>query len=512
VRAAPPDARPKFFRPRLEGLEGREVPANLGLSPSLLGAPLITGVNVTGITGDALQLVANLTTPGGTALQVPLTLQNTTPGAATPILDLHVGAIYLDVLGLNVDTSDICLDITAQTGPGRLLGNLLANISHLLDQGLNIGQILANLSPAQLTTLSNGLSGVVNGALRAIGSPTTAAAGGATVTQTNGTQILDLSVGPVDLNLLGLRVHLDNCAEPGGPVTVDISAQPGAGNLLGNLISGLAGLLDNGAPLGALRAQINRIANDVRSLTSAAANRLTPVFPLRITGVDIVGVSNGALQLLAHAVTPTGRTIDIPLELINTTPNAATPILDLHIGAIHLDVLGLKVDTSDICLNITAQPGSGNLLGNLLASIAHLLDQGQTVDQIRGALTADQLNTLNTGLGGLLTGAFRALGSPLNAASPFDATTGGASVTQNNGTQILHLALGPVDLDLLGLLVHLDNCNNGPVTVDITAQPGPGNLLGNLLSGLAHLLDNQAATPALLAQVNRIAGAITRLL
>jgi hypothetical protein len=49
---------------------------------------------------------------------------------------------------------------------------------------------------------------------------------------------------------------------------------------------------------------------------------------------------------------------------------------------------------------------------------------------------------------------------------------------------ILHLELGPLDLTLLGLNVHLDNCHNGPVTVDITAVTGQGNLLGNLLCGL----------------------------
>jgi hypothetical protein len=491
---------PRRFRPRLEDLEGRDVPAG----PALIGSPLITGVNITGITGDVLQLVANVRTPGGQALQVPVTLENTTPGTETPILDLHVGEIHLNVLGLKVDTSEICLDITAQQGPGRLLDNLLANISHLLDQGLDVGQILSNLSVAQLTTLSTGLSGVVNGALRAIGSPATAANGGASVTSANGTQILDLSVGPVDLNLLGLRVHLDDCNN--GPVTVDISAQPGAGNLLGNLISGLARLLDNNAAPAALRAQINRIANDVRHLISAAAHRITPLFPLRITGVEITGVNNGVLQLVAHAVTPTGQLLNIPFTLTNTTPNSNTPILDLRIGAIHLDVLGLKVDTSDICLNLTAQSGSGNLLGNLLANIAHLLDQGQTADQIRGSLTADQLNVLNTGLGGLLGGALGAIASPTSAA------LGGASVTSSGTTQILHLALGPVDLNLLGLIVHLDDCNNGPVTVDISAESGPGKLLGNLIGGLARLLDSNASSSILLAQINRIAGAIGRLL
>lgn len=49
---------------------------------------------------------------------------------------------------------------------------------------------------------------------------------------------------------------------------------------------------------------------------------------------------------------------------------------------------------------------------------------------------------------------------------------------------ILHLVLGPLDLDLLGLQVHLDR-----VVLDIAAVPGAGNLLGNLLCAVAGLLD-----------------------
>jgi hypothetical protein len=49
---------------------------------------------------------------------------------------------------------------------------------------------------------------------------------------------------------------------------------------------------------------------------------------------------------------------------------------------------------------------------------------------------------------------------------------------------ILRLRLGPLDLNLLGLVVHLDR-----VVLDITAQAGPGNLLGNLLCAIAGLLD-----------------------
>jgi len=49
---------------------------------------------------------------------------------------------------------------------------------------------------------------------------------------------------------------------------------------------------------------------------------------------------------------------------------------------------------------------------------------------------------------------------------------------------ILHLVLGPLDLDLLGLQVHLNR-----VVLDVDAVPGAGNLLGNLLCAVAGLLD-----------------------
>jgi len=52
------------------------------------------------------------------------------------------------------------------------------------------------------------------------------------------------------------------------------------------------------------------------------------------------------------------------------------------------------------------------------------------------------------------------------------------------GCDILNLVLGPLDLNILGLEVHLDT-----VVLDIIAQPGPGQLLGNLLCAVAGLLD-----------------------
>jgi hypothetical protein len=57
-----------------------------------------------------------------------------------------------------------------------------------------------------------------------------------------------------------------------------------------------------------------------------------------------------------------------------TIPNATCKILDLVLGPLHLDVLGLVIDLNRVHLTITAHRGS--LLGDLLCDIAHLLDHG----------------------------------------------------------------------------------------------------------------------------------------
>jgi hypothetical protein len=66
----------------------------------------------------------------------------------------------------------------------------------------------------------------------------------------------------------------------------------------------------------------------------------------------------------------------------------------------------------------------------------------------------------------------------------------------NSSCQILHLDLGPLNLNLLGLQVNLSR-----VVLDITAQSGPGNLLGNLLCGVANLLNNPSGLANLLNNI-----------
>jgi hypothetical protein len=66
--------------------------------------------------------------------------------------------------------------------------------------------------------------------------------------------ILFLNLGPLFLDLLGLTVDLSE-------IELDVNAVPGAGNLLGNLLCAVVGLLDNGGPLAGITNLLNRINN-----------------------------------------------------------------------------------------------------------------------------------------------------------------------------------------------------------------------------------------------------------
>lgn len=111
-----------------------------------------------------------------------------------------------------------------------------------------------------------------------------------------------------------------------------------------------------------------------------SAGQLTASGSLVYSVVDSLGNVVNGLSGITQTLT------NIPL----TTGSGGTcSILDLTVGAIHLDLLGLTIDTNTIHLSITAQSGPGNLLGNLLCSVAHLLDNGNTnaVANILNAVT-----------------------------------------------------------------------------------------------------------------------------
>jgi hypothetical protein len=204
--------------------------------------------------------------------------------------------------------------------------------------------------------------------------------------------------------------------------------------------------------------------------------------PLVINSVNLTN-----FQIVDNVLTATGTvtgtlgglpfTTDIEnfaLQLIPddpTTPGTECSVLDLHLGPINLALLGLHVDTSQICLELTATEGGG-LLGDLLCGLAggDLLGLGIPI-----LPTAGEVADLEGALTDILNGT-------LSQAQPGQG--GGGDVCMGE-TEILHLVVGPLDLSLLGLNVLLDNCEGGPVEVCVSATAGEG-LLGNLLAGLAN--------------------------
>ena len=129
--------------------------------------------------------------------------------------------------------------------------------------------------------------------------------------------------------------------------------------------------------------------------------------------------------------------------------------------------------------------GTMNVLGfvndNGLKAIASLngtlTSAAGAAQQVAGAIVlvpvANASTAVPTGFGG-----------PIGDTNSKNLTAAPAQAQQQAACNILNLVLGPLDLNLLGLVVHLDQ-----VVLDITAVPGAGNLLGNLLCGVANLLN-----------------------
>lgn len=109
--------------------------------------------------------------------------------------------------------------------------------------------------------------------------------------------------------------------------------------------------------------------------TTAAGGAFSGVFNLasfavRDGQVVAVGTLSGVLTSATGVVGSVVSNVALPTAVGQT----ACDILHLDIGPIALNLLGLQVDLSRIVLDITAQAGAGNLLGNLLCAVAGLLD------------------------------------------------------------------------------------------------------------------------------------------
>ena len=152
-------------------------------------------------------------------------------------------------------------------------------------------------------------------------------------------------------------------------------------------------------------------------------------------------------------------------------------VLTLTLEDLQLDLLGLRVDLSEVNLRIYAIPrgeGSG-VLGRLFCALSR-----STIRLGRGAGAAQAqkvVRSLNTRLKDKPMRAFRA--------SATLASDGAQAAQAAPSCRVLNLILGPLDLNLLGLVVELYGENRrSPITLTITSFPGQG-VLGDLFCSLS---------------------------
>jgi hypothetical protein len=134
-------------------------------------------------------------------------------------------------------------------------------------------------------------------------------------------------------------------------------------------------------------------------------------------------------------------------------------VLTLRLAPLFLELLGARVETSHISLDVYARRGP--VLGDLFCALSRA--------EVSFPRVAEAMNK-------------RLDGRPLRVA----ATRVPVTPLDHQGTcQVLRLVLGPLHLDLLGLVVDLyGRTRQDPVVVTITAVPGHG-LLGDLLCAVA---------------------------
>lgn len=143
---------------------------------------------------------------------------------------------------------------------------------------------------------------------------------------------------------------------------------------------------------------------------AAPAAQASPGVSIPITAAQSGGVLDGVLTITHFAVNSAGQlvaqgvfngtaTVGGVTQAVTSaisvpvTAAGSCSILDLTLGPLHLDLLGLVVDLNQVHLQITAQSGSGNLLGNLLCTVSHLLDGNASLNAV-----AALLNNLLRGL------------------------------------------------------------------------------------------------------------------
>jgi hypothetical protein len=170
-------------------------------------------------------------------------------------------------------------------------------------------------------------------------------------------------------------------------------AKPGRADLLSNVrVSGVATFTKAGGITGAFTGFFTATHVDV--VTDAATGKRQVTVTGLLTGI---AKSTDETQSINVSETVTGiltRDGNVTASTLHPT-QASCDILFLDLGPLHLDLLGLTVDLSQIVLDVNGVTGGGNLLGNLLCALLGILDPfaiiaaiGQLLDLINAILGA----------------------------------------------------------------------------------------------------------------------------
>jgi hypothetical protein len=109
---------------------------------------------------------------------------------------------------------------------------------------------------------------------------------------------------------------------------------------------------------------------------------LVAIGQLNATYTDASGVARTIVTQVAWPVANGGSSPGAAASCDTDSITQGCDILNLVLGPLHLDLLGLVIDLNQVILNITATTGAGDLLGNLLCAITGLLDAGSVGQQV----------------------------------------------------------------------------------------------------------------------------------
>jgi hypothetical protein len=121
--------------------------------------------------------------------------------------------------------------------------------------------------------------------------------------------------------------------------------------------------------------------------TTSKGGKFTGTFNIqRFSVVNNQIVAVGTLTgTISNSVGNVIGTVLKTIQLIVNSRRATCDILELELGPLDLDLLGLQVHLDKVVLEITADP-NGGLLGSLLCAVANLLNGGGLLSDIANLL------------------------------------------------------------------------------------------------------------------------------